>query len=113
MTIWDFILGDGALEIAFVLVFIWIVTIASKSALLTASVPSVLLLITETSESALLTASVPLLITESGDFTAFTCVLLSFLIQVCFFCSVIPIAGLDLLNYRVISVVSLQNYLRK
>lgn len=93
MTIWDFILGDGALEIAFVLVFIWIVTIASKSALLT--------------------ASVPLLITESGDFTAFTCVLLSFLIQVCFFCSVIPIAGLDLLNYRVISVVSLQNYLRK
>lgn len=85
-------LGDGVLE-SIVLVFIWIVTIDSKSHLFT--------------------ASVLLLMMETRNLIAFICVLVSFLIQLCFFCSVIPIAGLDIFNYHVISVVILQKYLRK
>lgn len=84
-------LGDGVLE-SIVLVFIWIVTIDSKSHLFTASV---------------------LLMVETRNLIAFVCALVSFLIQLCFFCSVIPIAGLDLFNYHVISVVILHKYLRK
>lgn len=70
-------LGDGVLESTFVLVFIWIVTMASKSHLFT--------------------ASVLLLMMETRNFIAFTCVLISFLIQLCFFCNVIPIAGYSFL----------------
>lgn len=58
-------LGDGVLESTVVLAFIWIVTIASKSHLFT--------------------ASVLLLMMETRNFIAFTCVLVSFLIQSCAF----------------------------
>lgn len=59
------------------------------------------------------TASILLLMMETRSFIVSTCVLVSFLIQLCSFCRVIPIAGLDHFNYHIISVGILQNYLRK